>query len=130
MGGYLALVAAEHLAADAVVAVCPASNEMLLRGLRTESFDFRADRASLEPFLAANRLDEVLSRYPNPVLLLHAEGDERVPVEHSRELETHLQHAQSRLIAVPGGHHRSVQHDGELQGLALRWLRRLLGSRA
>ena len=34
MGGYLAIVAAEHLRARAVVAVCPASAEMLRRGLR------------------------------------------------------------------------------------------------
>ena len=27
------------------------------------------------------------------------------------------------LVVVPGGHHRSVQHDAELQGHALRWLR-------
>jgi hypothetical protein len=27
---------------------------------------------------------------------------------------------------VPGGHHRSVQHDPELHGVALRWLRRAL----
>jgi hypothetical protein len=31
-----------------------------------------------------------------------------------------------RLIVVPGGHHRSVQHDGELQGETLRWLERVL----
>jgi hypothetical protein len=30
-------------------------------------------------------------------------------------------------VIVPGGHHRSVQHDAELQGHALRWLRRVIG---
>jgi pimeloyl-ACP methyl ester carboxylesterase len=33
----------------------------------------------------------------------------------------------SRLVAVPGGHHRSVQHDPELQALTLRFLRKRLG---
>jgi uncharacterized protein len=56
-----------------------------------------------------------------PLLLLHAEGDEVVPVEHSRAL--HVAAAGSRLVAVPGGHHRSVQHDPELQAVALRFLR-------
>ena len=28
----------------------------------------------------------------------------------------------SRLIEVPGGHHRSVQHDPELQAAAVRFL--------
>ena len=32
-------------------------------------------------------------------------------------------HPRSELVVVPGGHHRSVQHDAELQGHSLRWLR-------
>ena len=129
MGGYLALVAAAHLAADAVVAICPASNEMLLRGLEQRTFDFRADRAALGALLAANVLDEIVPRLSAPVLLLHAKGDERVPIAHSRALEPLFQHPASRLVALPGGHHRSVQHDAELQGYALRWLRRTVKSR-
>jgi uncharacterized protein len=124
MGGYLALVAAAHLAADAVVAICPASNEMLLRGLEQRVFGFRADEAGLGALLAENVLDEIVPRLRAPVLLLHAEGDERVPIAHSRALEPLFGHPASRLVALPGGHHRSVQHDAELQGYALRWLRR------
>ena len=59
-----------------------------------------------------------------PLLLLHAEGDERVPVAHSRELARIAPNAE--LVVVPGGHHRSVQHDAELQGHALRWLRKVV----
>jgi uncharacterized protein len=57
---------------------------------------------------------------------MHAEGDERVPVAHSRELARRFRDPRSELVVVPGGHHRSVQHDAELQGHALRWLRRVL----
>ncbi len=64
-----------------------------------------------------------------PVLLLHAEGDEQVPVQHSRELEPHLSHPASRLIVVPGGHHRSIQHDDELQAVSLRFLDRALSEK-
>jgi fermentation-respiration switch protein FrsA (DUF1100 family) len=32
-----------------------------------------------------------------------------------------------KLIVVPGGDHRSVQHDAELQSVALSWLERRLG---
>ena len=53
-------------------------------------------------------------------------GDEQVPVEHSRELAERTSNPHSRLIAVPGGHHRSVQHDAELQAISLRWLARVL----
>jgi pimeloyl-ACP methyl ester carboxylesterase len=62
-----------------------------------------------------------------PLLLLHAEGDERVPAAHSRELARRSPAGQTELVIVPGGHHRSVQHDAELQGHALRWLRRVAG---
>ncbi len=57
------------------------------------------------------------------MLLLHAEGDEQVPVEHSRELATLLSSPRSRLIALPGGHHRSIQHDAEMQAVSLRFIR-------
>jgi hypothetical protein len=47
-------------------------------------------------------------------------------VEHSRELAKALRAEGSRLVTVPGGHHRSVQHDGELQALSVRFLNRRL----
>ncbi|HEY3021225.1 MAG TPA: alpha/beta fold hydrolase [Solirubrobacteraceae bacterium] len=124
MGGYLAIVGAERLAARALVAICPASAGMLRRGLRANAFEFRADAGHLDAFLAEH--DEMLAAagLEVPLLLLHAEGDERVPVEHSRELARAAPNA--RLIAVPGGHHRSVQHDGELQAETLRWLGKVL----
>jgi alpha-beta hydrolase superfamily lysophospholipase len=62
-----------------------------------------------------------------PVLLLHAEGDEQVPVQHSRELAKHLAAPGSRLITVPGGHHRSIQHDHELQAVSLRFIEQAVG---
>ena len=64
-----------------------------------------------------------------PLLLLHAEGDEQVRIEHSLELAGVTGALRSRLIAVPGGHHRSVQHDQELQAVSLRFISRSLGLR-
>ncbi len=122
MGGYLAILAAEHVQARAVVAICPASSDGLWRGLRGREFEFDADVPSLEAFLAEHPL--MVDRLDTPLLLLHAEGDERVPVAHSRELARRAPHAE--LVVVPGGHHRSVQHDAELQGHALRWLRKVV----
>ena len=60
------------------------------------------------------------------MLLLHAEGDEQVPVEHSRELAAVLSSPRSRLITLPGGHHRSIQHDAEMQAVSLRFIERAL----
>jgi uncharacterized protein len=122
MGGYLAILAADRVQAAAVVAICPASADLLARGIRSGELDFPADVPALEAFLVEHPLDA--GRLAMPLLLLHAEGDERVPVAHSRELARLA--PQSDLVVVPGGHHRSVQHDAELQGHALRWLRRVI----
>jgi alpha-beta hydrolase superfamily lysophospholipase len=126
LGGYLAIVAAQAVRARGVVAICPASAEGLRRGLATGAFGFRAEVEELAAFLSEHELDEAVGSTEIPILLLHAEGDERVPVEHSRELAGRLRSAEGRLITVPGGHHRSVQHDPELVGLSLRWISRVL----
>ena len=57
-----------------------------------------------------------------PLLLMHASGDEQVPVEHSQELAKHFSSDKSRLIVVPGGHHRSIQHDPELQAASVKFI--------
>jgi uncharacterized protein len=126
MGGYLAIVAAPVVQARGVIAICPASSEGLRRGLDTEAFEFRADVDELAAFLSAHELEETVASTEIPILLLHAEGDEQVPVEHSRELASRLRSSEGRLITVPGGHHRSVQHDAELSGLSIRWITRVL----
>ncbi len=56
---------------------------------------------------------------------MHAEGDEQVPITASAQL--HAAAPESRFVRVPGGHHRSIQHDGELQATSLRWMRARLG---
>jgi uncharacterized protein len=122
MGGYLALVTAARVGASAVVAICPAPAEGLVRGLQRGRFEFDADRPALERLLAANDDLEAVARLSMPLMLLHAEGDDQVPVEHSRDL--HSLAPSSRLIVMPGGHHRSIQHDPELQSDAMRFLRR------
>ena len=126
MGGYLALLSAPLADAQAVVAICPASGEGLRRGLTSGGFRFDADVPALERMLSAHDLHAEVAGLRIPVLLLHAEGDARVPVEHSRELAESLSSPNSRLITVPGGHHQSVQHDPELRAVSLRWLRRVL----
>jgi pimeloyl-ACP methyl ester carboxylesterase len=128
MGGYLALAAAELARAACVVAICPAPAELLRAGLRHGAFEFGADPEKLDAFLSEHDLEAAAAGLTVPVLLLHAEGDERVPVEHSRELAAQLRSPESRLIVVPGGHHRSVQHDRELQAVSLRFIDRALAA--
>ena len=129
MGGYLAIVSAPLAAAQAVVAICPASAEGLRRGLVAERFDFAADIPALDRLLSANDEFAAVGSLAIPVLILHAEGDEQVPVQHSRELAQRADSSRIRLIAVPGGHHRSVQHDPELCAVSLRFLEHALAPR-
>jgi pimeloyl-ACP methyl ester carboxylesterase len=123
MGGYLSIVAAAGLGARAVIGICPASSDGLWRSLRSGALDFPADVPSLERLLAEHPLDAAVEQLRVPLLLMHAEGDEQVPAAHSRELARRARDPRSELVVVPGGHHRSVQHDAELQGHSLRWLR-------
>jgi alpha-beta hydrolase superfamily lysophospholipase len=127
MGGYLAIVAASHVNAGAVISICPASANGLRRGLRSGTIRFDHDVESLDRFLEAHDVGGAVDSMTVPLLLLHAEGDEVIPVEHSKKLAQRAANPHSRLIAVPGGHHRSVQHDAELQAFSLRWLDRALG---
>jgi uncharacterized protein len=126
MGGYVALAAAARAGAAAVIAVCPAPAPLLARGLRTGQLEVAADTAALEALLAEHPLEAAVEALEVPVLIQHAEGDERVPVRGSRALEPLLRHPASRLDAIPGGDHRSVQHDPAAQAAALDWLRAAL----
>jgi alpha-beta hydrolase superfamily lysophospholipase len=126
MGGYLAILAAPVLDARAVVAICPASAEGLRRALRSDELRFDADVTAVDELLAANDLGRAVEVLEAPLLLLHAEGDEQVPVQHSRELAALMRSPGSRLITLPGGHHRSIQHDDELRAVSLRFVQKAL----
>ena len=120
MGGFVALAAAELVGARAVVAICPAGRELLLGGLRAGRFDFRADEPALERAIAAVDLHAAAAALGPGLMLLHADGDDRVPVAHSQAL--HDCAPGSTLVRVPGGDHHSVQHDPALQQQALDFL--------
>jgi uncharacterized protein len=131
MGGFLAIHAAALAPRIAgVIAVCPASEDGLARGLRAGELEMRVgDELALEAWLQANDLRRAVARLRDqPLILLHAEGDDQVPAEWSQELYD-LAPEPRKLILVPGGDHRSVQHDAELQSVALGWLEKRLRPR-
>jgi fermentation-respiration switch protein FrsA (DUF1100 family) len=131
MGGFLAIhAAALALEVAGVIAICPASAEDLRQGLKRGDLEMRVgDPFALEAWLLGLDLgDAVESLRGRPLILLHAEGDDQVPLDWSQELYERA-HEPRKLVIAPGGNHRSVQHDAELQGVALRWLERQLGER-
>lgn len=129
MGAYLGIhAAATSAAVHGVIAICPATEQGLRRGLRNGELEMRADVDALDAWLGEHDLaDAVRELSGKPLILLHARGDERVPYTESERLYAAAGEPR-KLIVVPGGHHRSVQHDPELQGIALRWLGRQLES--
>ncbi len=135
MGGFCALhVAAMEPNIVAAVAICPAPEDLLLRMLRSgeEEPEFRFDREALERWLSSLSVYEAVRRLPSDtgLLLMHAQGDARVPWTVSEELHARAAVERKRLLVVPGGHHRSVQHDMELQAESLRFVERAAERRA
>lgn len=132
MGGFMAIHGAAIAAAIAgVIAICPAGEEHLLRGMRNETLEFRASeqaRADLAAWFTEHDIREAVGLLAGrPLLLIHARGDERIPFEFSEELYARAAEPR-KLIVLPGGHHRSAQHDPEVQGVGLRWLERALST--
>jgi fermentation-respiration switch protein FrsA (DUF1100 family) len=109
-----------------VAATCPAPEDLLLHGFRSGHFEnFQADVPALEPWLEEVSLeDAAASLAPDTALLLiHAEGDEQVPFTVSQELYK-VAGRPKRLLLMPGGHHRSLQHDPEIQAESIRFIAR------
>ena len=124
MGGALALYAAcSSMEVAGAIAVCPAPEQGLLTGLKAGAFEIRvADLPAIERWIEQHALIEEISDLAGrPLLLLHAEGDEQVPIAHSRALFDAASEPK-RLIEVPGGDHRSLQHDPALQAESLDWM--------
>ena len=130
MGGFMAIqAAATSDAVAAAIAICPSGAQHLTRGLRSDDLEMRIDPGevdALAAWLAEHDLRQAVELMDRkPLLLIHARGDAQIPADWSEEL--HARAAEPRkLILLPGGHHRSAQHDAELHGIALRWLDRNL----
>jgi len=128
LGGFMAIHAAATSEAIAgAIAICPAGERMLLDGIRSGRYEMRLDASALVPWLEEHDLREAVHLMgAKPLILMHARGDDDVPVRFSEELYERAREPR-KLVIVPGGHHRTVQHDAELQSVALRWLERALG---
>ncbi|MBA2239649.1 MAG: alpha/beta hydrolase, partial [Solirubrobacterales bacterium] len=130
MGGFMAIHAAatSDLLAG-VIAICPAGERSLAEGFRQGRFELRCGEQSRRSMIAwlgeLDLRDAVELLGSKPLLLAHAAGDQQVPSSWSAELYEHA-HDPRKLLLLPGGSHRSVQHDPEIQAVSLSWLRRNL----
>jgi uncharacterized protein len=138
MGGLLAIhMAAASDAVAAVVAICPASEKMMLTSVRPVAEGrppppgsymeaMRIDARALVAWLEEHEVGDAVERLGGkPLLLIHAKGDEQVSHQHSEDLYARAAEPK-RLLLLEGGDHRSAQHDAELQGESLRWLARVM----
>jgi uncharacterized protein len=128
LGGFLALLATAATPEIAgVIAICPANEDHLARGVRSGRFEMRiGDPVDMEAWLLTQDVGEAVERIAGrPLILMHAEGDTQIPSDHSEELYERAGEPRKLVIAA-GGAHTTVQHDPELQGTALRWLEREL----
>ena len=120
MGGFQAIHAgARDPSICAVVAISPAPEAGLLRFLRSgQELEFRCDAEACVSWLESLDLTEGVAQLgpETALLLMHARGDEQVPYAVSEQLYE-AAHEPKRLLLLPGGHHRSVQHDLELQAV-------------
>jgi dipeptidyl aminopeptidase/acylaminoacyl peptidase len=140
MGGYLALWAgAMYPALGAVVAICPASGEMLAHALGSRDFWLSAGRMGgprarvalpdFHHFLAAHDAAEAAARLaPRPLFLIHGLRDEVVPYQHSEALYA-LAGEPKRLWLLPAATHRDAQQDPAVHAETVRWLRRAMPGR-
>ncbi len=109
----------------AVVAICPAPEAGLLRFLRSDQRpDFACDADACQPWLESLDIYEAAGRLgpETALLLMHARGDEQVPYTVSERVHEAAREPK-RLLILPGGHHRSVQHDEELQAISRKFIR-------
>ena len=125
MGGWQAIhAAAAGSGICAVVAICPAPDAGLLRFLRSDQpIEFDCDTEACEPWLESLDIFEAAGRLgpETALLLMHARGDERVPYTVSEQIHESAREPK-RLLLLPGGHHRSVQHDEELQAVSRKFI--------
>ena len=134
MGGLLAIHAGAAIdGVAAVAAVCPAAERMLLEDLRPLARGeppragsaleaMRIDVGSMVAWLQEHDVREAAEQMgAKPLMLVHARGDEVVPYTISEELYERAAEPK-RLLLLDAGHHRSAQHDPEIQGETLRWL--------
>ena len=116
-----AAATAEQIAG--AIAICPAGADHLLRGLRAGTLEMRIDPGARERARGlarrarpapGGRADGLQAAAPDPRPRRRPDSRRTGPRSSTRGPRE-----PRKLILLPGGHHRSAQHDAELHGVAL-----------
>jgi dipeptidyl aminopeptidase/acylaminoacyl peptidase len=135
MGGFYGLKAAPQARFAALALLCPASEGVILAALddkegtgpesgsrsSPEDAPPRWDTAALRSYFHRQDSVRLASKVECPVLLVHARGDEVVPLAHSLRLCRHLR-TETTLLALEEGTHTSAQHDPRIHHYTSTWL--------
>jgi uncharacterized protein len=123
----------------AVIAVCPATEAMLLplatspeamEETRRLGLNIRLDCPGFAAYLAAHDLRRAVAQLsPRPLLLVQARGDETVPWQSTRALYAAARQPK-RLLLLEGGDHRSAQHDPAVHEQEIAWMMEVMGQGA
>jgi uncharacterized protein len=138
LGGNLVIHAAIRCPrARAVIAICPATEAMLLplatstdamEETRRLGLSVRIDGPGFAAYLVANDLRRaVVHVSPRPLLLVQARGDQTVPYQSTQSLYAAARQPK-RLLLLEGGDHRSAQHDPVVHEQELAWMREVIGA--
>ncbi len=133
MGGYYGLQAAADAELAAAVLVCPAGEDVLLSGidranepseseaLSERGLEVRFDVDAMRAYLNARPSIEAARRVTCPVFLLHARGDEVVPLQHTLAVAEALA-GPVDITIVSAGDHSSIQGSMKMHEATVRWL--------
>lgn len=139
MGGYYGLLAAATGGLAAAALICPASEGVLLDGiaragtpeeelsLSDRGLELRLDAQAMRTYLGIHSTLAAARRVSCPVLLLHARGDDVVPLAHTLLLAEALD-GPVDLSIVPEGGHSSIQSSPHMHELVTGWLLKTLAS--
>ncbi len=128
MGGFYGLQAALPARFAALVLLCPASEGVLLEAISDETRvpngsddDTRWERLPLQRYFGLQDTVRLAAQVTCPVLLVHARGDDVVPLDHSLALAGSLCGATTVLL-LPGGSHTSAQHEPAIHRYSIDWM--------
>ena len=127
MGGFYGLKAAPDADFAAMALVCPAGEGTMLASIdradagTTAESPARWDSPRLRAYFERQDSRALAERVTCPVLIVHARGDEVVPLTESLSLARHLR-TDTAILALEGGSHTSAQHDPAVHTYTAAWL--------